>query len=132
MKTNVFNEALKEARRMLPRHPQFKYYPHFSFIYQDGILISCGKNTGHEPPRHLGYHNRIMSKPKCHSEWGAYKKAAKRLIPNKSFICLNIRLNKKGETKMAAPCCCCYNVLKALGCKWFYCSSENEMWLKVV
>lgn len=132
MKANALRNALKEARRMLPRHPQYQYYPHFTFLYQEGELIACGKNSGHEPPVHLGYHRRIKSKPKMHSEWNSYQKAMRRLIPGGSFVCVNIRLNKKGQLKFAKPCDCCYNVLKALGCKYFMCSTENGEWLKVI
>jgi len=133
MKSTLLIDALKEARRQLPRHPQYQYYPHFSFIFQNGKLISCGKNTAHEPPKHLGYSRRINNNtPKMHSEWACYKKAMKRLIPDQPFICVNIRLNKKSELKFSKPCDCCYNVLKTLGCKYFLCSTEDGTWLKVL
>jgi hypothetical protein len=129
MKPNILIEALKEARRMLPRHPQFQYYPHFTFLYQNGQLISCGKNTGHEPPKHLGYHARLNGgKPKVHSEFQSFKKARRRLNLNESFVCVNIRLNKKSEAKLSKPCDCCYNFLKALGCNRFYYTGKNGDW----
>lgn len=131
MKNKILDSLIKETRRLLPRHPQFKYYPHFSFIYQNNVLLSKGLNSGHEPPLHLGYFQRIKAKPKMHSEWQSFKKARKRLIPGKPFVCVNVRLNKKGEVKFSKPCECCYNVLKALGCKTFYYSAEGEQWLKI-
>lgn len=131
MKATILNDVLKEARRMLPRHPQYQYYPHFTFLFQNNQLIAKSTNTEHEPPKHLGYHARIKSKPKMHSEFNSYKKA-KRRLSDEPFVCVNIRLNKKGEIKFAKPCICCYNVLKALGCKYFLCSQEDGTWLKVI
>jgi len=132
MKANILVEVLKEARRTLSRHSQYKYYPHFSFLCQDGKIISSGRNSGHEPPKHLGYHKRINdSKPKTHSEFAAYKRGRKRLIPNKKFSCINIRLNKKGETKISKPCSCCFNFLKIMGCAEFFYCDENENWIRI-
>jgi hypothetical protein len=128
MKKSLLKLALHTANKMLYKHPQFNHYIHFAFLVQNEKIISIGKNHLGIPPKHLGYHKRINDVPKTHAEWDAYKKGKGLLDKSKPFECINIRLNKKGELKLSKPCCCCYDVLKELGCKKFYYSWDNG-WL---
>jgi hypothetical protein len=129
VKRTILRECLRIAKAKLPRHPQFAYYPHFSFIIQDNKLIEWATNTSHQPPIHLGYEARIMDgKAKTHAEFNAYRRAKGILISGAPFECVNIRLNKQGEMKMSAPCSCCHAFLGELGCINCYFTNGDGGW----
>jgi len=104
-------------------HPQWDHYKHYSFVIQDNTLIAWGTNKPGSPLTFLGY------KPyqKIHSETVAYFKAAKRMDKNRSFEVINIRLSKTNTFKPSAPCKCCCNFLRNLGCVRIWFSMTNGM-----
>lgn len=125
MKKSLLNNAMKIAQEKLHTHPQLSNFPHYSFVIQNNQIIEWAPNTAMEPPRHYGYHrtNDTGFKPKYHSETLAYKRA-RGLISEKDFEMINIRLNKKGEIRLSKPCKPCFELMSALGCRYFYYSSE--------
>ncbi len=121
MKNGLLREALRIAREKLPGHPQFSYWPHYCFIIQNNSIIDWGYNTTQEP-KHLSYSNQLDGgKSKTHAELNAYRRAKGILNHNKSFECINIRLNRQGEIRSSAPCKCCFTFLQTVGCSqcWF-------------
>jgi len=125
MKKTLLRDAARIAIGKLAKHPQFDYYPHFTFIVQNNKMVCWGTNNEGIPPIHLGYNERIsFGKPKIHSEYNAYRKARGILQPNNSFEVINIRLNRNGEMRQSMPCSCCYNFLSAVGCSSCYFSTK--------
>lgn len=122
MKNGLIREALRIAREKLPLHPQFAYWPHYSFIVQNNKIVEWGYNTQQEPAVHLGYSVQLDGGlSKTHAELNAYRKAKGLLNPNKNFETINIRLSRQGEIRISAPCKCCFNFLQTMGCAqcWF-------------
>lgn len=109
-------QALILAQSRFHQHPQFQHYLHWSFVVQGGKLIEWGTNREASPPKHFGYHHHS----KIHSELDAYKKARGLLNPG-PFALINIRLSRRGELRMSAPCPTCAEWLRSVGCDqvWF-------------
>lgn len=115
------------AQRINPKHPEKGRFQHFTFIIQSNKIVEWAINTRQEPPRHQGYHRRLIDAeypPKMHSEANAYRRARGLLDLNKSFQIINIRLNRDGEMRQSKPCNCCFDIMKALGCSCFFYSSN--------
>lgn len=96
----------------------------------NGKICSVGVNRQHEPDKKYGYHNRIPKedfKPKWHSEIDALRKVRSRLS---DWIIVNIRLNKKAETRLSCPCSICMNTLLCFDCSNIYFSTPNG-WGKI-
>jgi len=126
MKKTILRDAVRIALEKLPRHPQFDYYPHFTFVIQNNKMIGWGMNSEGVPPVHLGYNERIQwGLPKMHSEYNAYRKVKGILQHNKGFEIVNIRLNRMNEFRTAAPCSCCHNFMSTLGCTNCYFSVDG-------
>jgi tRNA(Arg) A34 adenosine deaminase TadA len=124
MKKSLLDEAMKIASRNLPNHPEYKHYAHFTFIVKNNQIIEWATNNSHLPPAHMGYQSRIKgAQPKTHSEIMAYRRA-RRIIGKSSFQIINVRLNRSYQMRISKPCCCCFNIMKTLGCTKFYYSSE--------
>lgn len=123
MKKTILQECIRLSLKKISRHPEKKCYLHFAYIVSEGKIASWGWNSAVEPPVHYGYHELRDKnfKPKFHAEISAYKRA-KRLFDR--FEIVNIRMNKNGDLKLSHPCKCCYGLMKALGCKRFYYSSD--------
>ena len=81
--------------------------------------MEWGANTNAVPPVHYGY-----TKGKTHAEINAFKKA-RGVLEEGAFSTVNIRLNKSGELRMAAPCRQCHEILTALGCTTFWFSTNS-------
>lgn len=126
MKKSILDESLNIAMSKTKTHPEYYCYLHFSFVVQNNKIVEWGRNNKGVPAIHYGYHDRINDKnfrPKTHSEIDAYKKA-KGLLDGDGFEMVNIRLTRLKQIRLSKPCNCCYRLLKALGCKVFYYSSE--------
>lgn len=122
MKNGLIREALRIAREKLPSHPQFSNWPHFCFIVQGNQIVEWGYNTENDPPIHMGYQTRLGgANSKTHAEVNAYRAAKGLLTVNKPFESINIRLSRQGDLRLSAPCTCCANFLKTMGCTrcWF-------------
>ena len=117
MKTSILNQCLKFARMKLKSHSE--NYKHFSFIVQKNKVVDWGINNCKEMPAHFGY----RKSSKTHAEVAAYFKA-KGIMQDGDFEIVNIRLNNDGWLRNSKPCDCCYRLLKALGCKRFYYSTN--------
>jgi hypothetical protein len=131
MKTALLNEALRIANRSLHTHPEYDHYCHWAFIIQNNSLVEYGTNDSGIPPIHLGYNERVSwSNAKRHAEFNAYRRAKGLLIPNKSFECINVRLNRNNQIKLSAPCSCCGNFLKDSGCSHVHFTTDFG-WAKI-
>ena len=119
MKKSILTNCLSIAREYIPKHCQYNFFLHYSFVIQSNTIIEWSTNKVGEPPVHMGYHSRIGAIPKLHSEILVFRKA-KGLLGKKSFEIVNIRLNKQGELRLSKPCICCLEILSDLGCKRFY------------
>lgn len=125
MKNSVLKRALRISIDYLPKHPQLKCYPHYSFIVQDNKIIEWATNVVYEPPIHFGYRMRISGgRPKLHAEFLAYKRA-RGILGRRGFEVVNIRLNRSGMVRISKPCQCCHDFLSDLGCIKFWYSWEG-------
>jgi tRNA(Arg) A34 adenosine deaminase TadA len=127
MKKSLINMAIRIGLEKLANHPQILCYPHYSFIIQNNKLIEYGTNSIGPVPKHLGYAAQLTlndADPKVHSEYSAWKKARGVMDKNKSFEVLNLRFVASGKLKLSAPCPCCLNFLKEMGCSKIYFSTE--------
>lgn len=113
--------ATSIAREKLINHPEFndKGFMHFSFIIYNGKIIALGMNRKGENPPQYGY----RKDSKIHAEVDAWRKA-RGLLLGDAFEIINIRLNRKAEFRMSKPCKNCQILLQALGCNWFYFSTD--------
>ena len=125
LKKKLINLCLKIAEDKLNKHPSFKSYPHYSFIIQNNKLIGHGVNRAVEPPRHWGYHTHkdVNYLPKLHSELDAWQRV-KGILDDRDFEIVNIRLNRRSELMLSAPCKNCYSLLTELGCRTFWYSTN--------
>lgn len=125
MKKTILEEAKNIAISKIENHPEYDNYIHYTFIVKNNKLLGYGCNMRGEPPVTFGYHERLNGgRPKLHSEFVAYKKM-KGLLKGEAFEIINIRLNRKGEMKLSAPCNCCMNFLKETDCKNIYYSTDE-------
>jgi tRNA(Arg) A34 adenosine deaminase TadA len=127
MKKSILLQASSIAMQKLSNHPELNNFIHFSFIVQNQKIVVYGRNNKRMPAKHLGYHKRINDAaygPKTHSELDAYKKGKSLLIKGRPFEMINIRLTRIGLIRNSKPCCCCYDIMKELGCRRFYYSSS--------
>jgi hypothetical protein len=123
VKKKLLAECLRIAEGSLHKHPQLEHYPHWAFIVQGNKIVEWSTNLAGEPPIHFGYHDKIKgatNPPKMHAEFAAFRKARGILESTKPFECINIRMNKTGEIRFAAPCNCCRNFLNEMGCVSFW------------
>lgn len=121
MNKRILSDIMKIAVDYLPRHPEFMYYPVYSFVIQDNAIVAWSTNAKGDPegPLKRMYEARVKhldGRPKIHAEIRAYAKARGILKRDKSFEIANIRLNRKGDMRMAAPCSCCSHFLHTLNC----------------
>lgn len=127
MKKSLLTLAMGIAQKHNPKHPEIGRFQHFSFVIQDNKILEWATNTKKEPPRHQGYHSRLIDAdypPKTHAEINAYRKAKGLMDSKKTFEMINIRLNRQGIARISKPCSCCWDMMFALGCSCFYYSSE--------
>jgi hypothetical protein len=137
MNKSLLRDAFKIAVDYIPKHPEYKCYMHYSFIIQSGKIIEWDTNSNcmKFAPLYAMYASRVADLnngiPKCHSEPAAYQKAKGLLVRNKSFDLVNIRVNKKGLPRCAAPCVCCMQFLSSLNCRkiWF---TTDVGWAKLI
>lgn len=116
MKKVLLREALSIARGEMGHHPEWSFYMHWSFIVAENRIVEWGTNAPGDPPKHFGYHPQS----KIHSELRAWNRA-KGLLAGAPFSLINIRLNRRGEWRMSAPCAPCQGWLESVGCRkiWF-------------
>lgn len=130
MKAKILTYCLHHAYTYLPKHPQYNYYPHYSYIIQNNTLIEWGTNQEGAPPIHFGYNSQSRC-PKLHSELVAYRKA-RGILNNEPFDMLNIRLNRQRQLRLSAPCSACQQWLASVGCRSVWFSTEDKfgkIWL---
>lgn len=135
MNKRLLNDMMRIAVDYLPRHPQFKYYPVYSFIVQNNAIIEWSTNAAGDPsgPLRAMYEARVAhldGRPKIHAEVRAYNKAKGLLRRDVAFEVANIRLNRTGHMRMAAPCNCCSCFLKSLGGNKVYFTTDYG-WAKM-
>jgi len=121
MNPKLIVSAVRISKERLKNHPEFLYkgYIHFSFLILKGKVIAIGLNHRGNNPIQYGY--PIYGK--IHSEIDAYRKA-KGLLKGDSFLLINIRLGRGGIIRNSKPCFFCQSLLKELGCKRVYYSTE--------
>jgi tRNA(Arg) A34 adenosine deaminase TadA len=119
MRKKVIRQCLEHARKTLHSHPEYKHYPHWTFIIQDEKIVEIGmNNSGNPPGKFAGYSRRLQWGPaKNHSELNAYRRAKGLLNHQKPWEAVNIRLNRNGELRDSKPCVCCNGFIRANGCK---------------
>ena len=126
MSKKLVRRCLNIAKSYIDNNKELEPNKHFSFIIQGTSIISIGLNKrGHVPTR-LKYN----SFSNIHSEVDAYKKAKPFLKTSKRWHIINIRLNNAKETMLAAPCVCCTEYLKILGCNRVIYSDFDNKFIK--
>ena len=118
MKRKLLQEALQRALEILPRHPEYENYKHYSFLIQDNKIVGFGLNRKGSPYPSYQDHCKI------HSETDCYKQVKGILQKNKVFSIINLRLGKSGQLKNSRPCPCCFNFLRSVGCREVWFSTE--------
>lgn len=115
MTKKLLTQALQIAHKEHTTHPEWRHFMHWTFVIADGKIVEWATNKKGQPERHFGYH----SNAKVHSELFAYRKA--RGLLKERFEIVNVRINRQGELKIAAPCGVCREWLTAVGCEraWF-------------
>lgn len=116
----TLNRCISYARRKLKRHPE--RFKHFSFVIQFNRILSIGYNRSTGKPLHgvirKGYSNHC----KIHAEFDALNQ-----LWLKGFEVVNVRLNNQGELRNAAPCSCCFRLLKLFGCSMVYFTTNKGL-----
>ena len=124
MKKTLLRDCLRKAKEKNATHPQ--KFKHYTFIIQDNKILEYGVNRSAEPLVEHGY----PAYGKIHSENDAYRKAKGLLLPGK-WEAVNIRLSKKGLTRLSLPCSCCASYLRELGCAAVTATTDYG-WARVV
>lgn len=128
MKKGLIEIAIRIGLDKLFKHPELNYYPHYAFIVQGNKIIEYGMNGSGPVPKHLGYASQLTlndADPKRHAEYEAWRKARGIMDKNKPFEVLNLRFMPSGKLKLSAPCPCCLNFLREMGCTKIYFSTET-------
>jgi tRNA(Arg) A34 adenosine deaminase TadA len=114
----ILDECLRIARRKNSTHPlrrQGWKYIHWSFVVQDGKILSVGVN------RNAGIEVMLpglRDGKKIHAEQDAYRRVEEgknRLQLQRKWYMVNVRLNRKGEVRNSDPCYRCRYLLMWLG-----------------
>ena len=137
MKNAIFDNCMRIAQDYLPRHPQFRFYAHYSFVIQNNAIIEWATNSGGNPdgPLRPMYDSRVKylnGRSKTHSEPFAMKRARGLLQRNKEFDLINIRLARNGLTRESAACPCCRHFLTMLGCRSVWFTLDDSRWAKEI
>lgn len=126
MKKSILKDCMRIARSKLDKHPQLENYIHFSFLVKDNRIVDFATNNSHTPDRKFGYQDRNRStdfKPKLHSELSL-------LIHSKRSArecdVVNIRVSKKGLSRLSLPCKFCRNILGVVGVNKVWFTTENS------
>jgi hypothetical protein len=130
----LYERCLKIASANLHKHPLYEEsnYLHWSFLLVKNRLIEWGTNRNGIVPIHFGHSDRIEgNEPRVHSELDCWNRT-KGLIKDSPFQLINIRLNKRGQLRMAMPCVCCFNFLKSLNCSKVIFSTETGFYGQVL
>lgn len=110
MNSALLDQTLRFCRRNLLRHPQYDHFIHWSFLVFRNEVLAHGVNRKHEPHKNLGYHAKVVGwPPKWHSELDAISRCWRM---RNGIEVVNVRLNKRGETRMACPCRPCVGILR--------------------
>jgi hypothetical protein len=118
----ILSECLEDALGRLVDHPRFRHKIHFSYIYQDGKRICMGENVAGNPPDSLPI--KYFDYSLVHAEAVAYIRSRKKLNRKQPWIAINIRLNRQGVMRMAAPCPCCFRLMTMAGCERFFFTTD--------
>lgn len=124
MTNRLLNESLRHAHTFLRKHPQYRHFLHTSYVVCGGQVVEWGYNRAGEPPVHFGYHGES----KIHAELAAYRKG--RGLINGTFSLINVRYNRSGMVKLAAPCQVCREWLAAVGCDTVWFTLDGGGWAK--
>ena len=116
MRQRLIDDCLRLARKQtkFKNHPEYEYYLHWTFIIQDAKIVGFGRNRNSKAIYSRFGYTEIS---KIHSETDAYRKLKGILDHNRHFDCLNIRLNRQGQLRIAKPCNACLKFLFFVGCK---------------
>lgn len=120
------------ARALMPANPDSDRNFHCTFILDKNKIIKIGINNYNKihPYHKFGHYyptKRINSKPYqagLHSEIAAIIRLGEEYCSEYTFV--NVRLGMKGELRMAKPCENCQRVLRDVGFKRLFFSTESE------
>jgi len=117
------DQLIQESRKRI--HRSNSRFKHFTFIIVGKSVIACIgiNNKSKTHPLAKKYDHRFHS---THSEINAIAKFPYPISYLKECIIVNIRLNKRGEIRLAKPCLPCQRLLKAFHVKNIYYSTNHE------
>lgn len=106
------------------KHPNFGHKSqHYSFVIQDNAILEWGFNRPIQNPVHYGY-ERFNGR---HAEIDAWLRA-RGILNGHPWDVLSLRLRKSGlgelELGDSAPCFRCGDILRSLGCRNIYYSTD--------
>lgn len=123
MKPSLLRECLRVAKEKTRPgiHPNYDFYPHYSFIIQKNKIIEWAQNVSAPPLIKFGY----PAWAKQHAEPIAFRRARGIMNLDRPFEVINIRLNRNHELRNSCPCPHCHNFLALLGCTTVYFSTNS-------
>lgn len=115
------------SKALAPKQFEHKTF-HTTFIVRKGKIQKIGVNSLKTHPRNLQYKyigkegKDIRSMIGVHSELNAIIKYGREDCSDCTFV--NVRINKNGEVAIAAPCRGCQSVLRQVGFRKVYYSTD--------
>lgn len=129
----LLEKSYEIALENLDKHPLYnekKCFLHYSFLIINEDIHTWATNNRITPDRRWGYEKLRRWDdsyiPGTHSELGVIQKCFNFLKHQvKEWGIINIRLNRRGELRLSAPCFVCRGWLQALGCSKIVFTVEN-------
>lgn len=114
---------LVEVARAMMDKPKSTFL-HFSFIIDKSKILSIGWNTvGGSTPK-IGNLKTFYPLGGQHSEHNSLRRLSDLNLARTSTL-VNIRLNNRGEIRMSKPCDICMGLIKTVGFKKLFYSTNN-------
>lgn len=130
---NPTKQAIEISRCLLPkaknnRNTRNKFF-HFAFGFKKNKLLAIGQNN----PEKTHTQALILAKrfnidikyPYLHAETDLISRLWGKHYIDANIKMVIVRLNKNGELRNSKPCSRCSKIIKALGIKDIYWSTEN-------
>lgn len=129
----LLEKSYEIALKNLETHPLYnekKCFLHYSFLIINEDIYTWATNNHITPDRRWGYEKLRRWDdsyiPGTHSELGVIQKCFNFLRYRvEEWGIINIRLNRRGELRLSAPCFVCRGWLQALGCSKIVFTVEN-------
>lgn len=128
MNKKLKNRIINQSRKFYDKNGDT--YQHYSFLVDGNKIISWGKNNKKKSHPFSARHGYTYFK--IHSELAAIKEFPYSLAELEGlYSMVNVRLNKKLEIMLAAPCFQCIRMLDFFGIREIIYSNEKGEFVKL-